>query len=243
MKLERPIVWFDLESTGVDTEQDRIIQIAAIKIKTNGEIEEKNILINPTIPIPLEASEVHGITDEMVKDKPTFKQYAQAMRDWFADCDLGGFNSDSYDVNLLMAEMDRAGVTFLDWEYNLVDVLKLYRQLFPNTLGEIYKRMFGKELDGAHNALNDIKGTKEIFEKICPEELTTSKEVDEFLQGEKKRVDIAGKLYKDSEGIVRYNFGKDVSKSVKENRGFADWMMKQSFSRDTKNKIKEILNS
>lgn len=104
--------------------------------------------------------EIHGITDEMVKDKPTFRQYAQGIRDWFYGSDIGGFNSDSYDVNLLIAEMNRVGITFADWDLNLLDVMKLYRKLYPNTLSEIYKRLFGEELDGAHNALNDVIATE-----------------------------------------------------------------------------------
>lgn len=241
MKLEKPIVFFDLESTGVDTEIDRIVQIAAIKVHPNGKREERNILINPTIPIPVEASEVHGITDDMVKDKPTFNQYAKSIRDFFFGCDIGGFNSDSYDLNLLLAEMARTDVEFADWDLNLVDVMKLYRQMFPNTLGEIYKRLFGEELDGAHNALIDIMATEKILDKILPENLTTVKEIDEFLQGDKMRVDFAGKLYKDKEGIVRYNFGKSKDKAVKEDKGFGNWMLGQSFPKDTKDKLKELL--
>lgn len=240
MKLEKPICFFDLESTSTDTETARIVQIAGIKIFPDGKREEKNILINPEIPIPIECTEIHGITDEMVKDKPTFRQYAQGIKDWFYGSDIGGFNSDSYDVNLLIAEMDRAGITFADWDLSLLDVMKLYRKLYPNTLSEIYKRLFGEELDGAHNALNDVVATEKILYKILPEGLTTVREVDEFLQESKFRVDYAGKLYKDSEGVVRYNFGKDKDKSVKDNRGFGQWMLNQSFSKDTKNKLKEL---
>lgn len=242
MKLERPICFFDLESTGVDTEVAKIIQIAGIKIFPDGRREEKNILINPEMEIPIECVEVHGITDEMVKDKPTFRQYAQGIRDWFYGSDIGGFNSDSYDVNLLIAEMNRAGITFADWDLNLLDVMKLYRKLYPNTLSEIYKRLFGEELDGAHNALNDVIATEKILYEILPKELTTVKEIDGFLQEDRVRVDYAGKLYKDSEGVVRYNFGKDKDKSVKDNKGFGEWMLKQSFPSETKTKLKQILN-
>lgn len=242
LKLERPICFFDLESTSVDTEVARIVQIAGIKIFPDGKREEKNILINPEIKIPIECTEIHGITDEMVKDKPTFRQYAQGIKDWFYGSDIGGFNSDSYDVNLLIAEMDRAGITFADWDLNLLDVMKLYRKLYPNTLSEIFKRLFDEELDGAHNALNDVVATEKILYKILPEELTTVKEVDEFLQEDKFRVDYAGKLYKDLEGVVKYNFGKDKDKSVKAEPGFGRWMLNQSFSKDTKDKLKQILN-
>lgn len=245
MKLKRPIITFDLESTSVDTETARIVQIAAIKRNVDGTKEEKNLLINPTIPIPPECTEIHGITDEMVKDAPTFKRVAQSMKTWFKDCDISGFNSDSYDIALISAEMDRAGVPFLDWELNLVDVMKLYRHFYPNKLTDIYKRFTGEDLEDAHNALSDVKASDVVLDYILKEHfetLPTPKELDELLQGSKIRVDFAGKLWQDSEGVVRYNFGKDKDKSVKENRGFGQWMLNQTFSKDTKIKLKQTLN-
>src|SRR3990172_1844736 len=188
MKLEKSIIYFDLETTGVETETARIVELACIKYKPDGTQEEKTILVNPTIPIPKEASDVHNITDEMVKDKPTFKQYAQGMRDWFKDCDLAGFNSNNYDVPLLSAEFERAGLEGIDWNPNLFDVLTLYRNLFPNTLSDVYKRLTGEELEGAHGALADITATKVIGDIIFPmlvEQsetlIETPKDVDEYL--------------------------------------------------------------
>ena len=129
MKLEKPIIYFDIESTGVETESARIIELACIKYNVDGAQEEKTILVNPGVPIPKEASDVHGITDEMVKDKPFFKQYAQAIRNWFEGCDLAGFNSDNYDIPLLSAEFERVGLEGINWNPNLLDVMKLYRLL------------------------------------------------------------------------------------------------------------------
>jgi len=245
MKLERPIIYFDVETTGLDTETSRIVEIACIKINPDGTQETKETLINPEISIPIECTEVHGITDEMVKDKPTFKQVSVSMREWFKDCDLAGYNSDSYDVNLLSAEFERAGLEGINWNPNLFDVLKLYRQLYPNTLEAVYERLTNKTLENAHSAIADIEATKEIGAILMKQlpELQTVKEVDEFLQGDKKRVDIAGKLYKDEEGVVRWNFSKNKDQDVRLDNGFCQWFLKQSFSRDTKDKIKEILNS
>jgi len=127
MKINKPLITFDLESTGVNTDTDRIVQIAAKKRFPDGTEEVKNILINPEIPIPIEASDVHGITDEMVKDSPTFKQLAVSMHKWFEGSDLCGFNSDSYDVLLLSAEMERAGVEFFTWQPNFLDVRKVFQ--------------------------------------------------------------------------------------------------------------------
>lgn len=250
MKLERNIIWWDSETTGTDVENDRICQIACTKIKIDGTRETKETLINPEIPIPKEATEVHGITDEMVKDAPTFKQLAVSMRSWFDGCDLGTYNGNSFDNVLISAEFVRAGLDPINWSPALWDALVLYRTLFPNTLGEVYKRLTGKELINSHSALADTTATLEIAEILLPllkeqnpdVEFNTVKDIDLFLQGDRKRIDLAGKLYKDSDGVVKYAFGKDKDKSVKDNPGFGKWMMSNSFPTETKNKLKEILN-
>jgi DNA polymerase-3 subunit epsilon len=241
MKITRPICFFDLESTGVDTNKDRIVQIAMITIYPDGTSIEKDVLINPEIPIPLEAAEIHGITDEMVKDAPKFKQIAKSLVDQLEGCDMGGFNSDSYDINLLLAEMDRAGVDFSIEGRNLVDVMKLYRILYPNTLSDIYKRLIGKDLEGAHDALVDVKATKEILDKILPEDLETSEDIDLFCQGDKKRVDMAGKIYQDEKGDYRWNFSKNKDELVTADKGFCNWLLSNDFPNETKNKVREII--
>lgn len=250
MKLEKPIIYFDIESTGVETESARIVELACIKYNPDGTQEEKTIKVNPTVPIPLEASEVHGITDEMVKDLPTFKQYAQAIRNWFKDCDLAGFNSDNYDVPLLSAEFERAGLEGINWNPNLLDVIKLYRLLYPNTLSEIYKRLTGKELEGAHGAVVDITATKEIADLLIPKLKETTEEIletvggiDSFMQGDKKRFDLAGKMYMDTDGIVKWNFSKNKDKAVLADAGFVSWFNQQGFPQESKNKIKELQNN
>lgn len=245
IKLIRPLITFDLESTGVDTENDRIVQIAAIKEYPNGVIEEKNVFVNPEIPIPTEASDIHGITNEMVKDAPIFKQLAVGICNWFKDCDISGFNSDSYDVNLMVAEMERAGVSnFLNWEYNLLDVMKLYRNLYPNTLSAIYERLTGEPLENAHDAMSDLIGTQKVLNIIYPlllgsteEKVETPKDIDLFLQGDKKRVDIAGKMYEDKDGIIRWNFSKNKDQPVLSDLGFVGWFLKQNFPQQSKNTI------
>jgi DNA polymerase-3 subunit epsilon len=246
MKIERPIIVFDLETTSVDTETARIVQIAAIKINHDGSTEEKNLLINPTIPIPLETSEIHGITDEMVKNAPTFKQVAQSMKNWFKGCDVAGFNSDSYDIPVISAEMERCGITFLDWEFNLVDVMKMYRHFYPNKLTDIYKRFTGKELEDAHDALGDVKATMVVMKHILEnhfDSIPTPEEVDVLLQGEKFRVDIGGKMYKDAEGVVRWNFSKNVGQPVLADPGFYNWFLKQSFPKDSKDKLLNLIQN
>ena len=243
MKLNKPIVWFDLETSGVSTEEDRIVEIACLKINPDGTRETKVTLINPEIDIPLGASNVHGITNETVKDSPKFKQIAISLREWFKDCDLGSYNGNNFDIPILSAELVRAGLEPIDWNPNLLDALSLYRNLFPNTLSDVYKRLTGKELEGAHSALSDVEATFEIAEILTKDlEQQTIEEIDLMLQADKIRVDLAGKLYKDNEGVVRYAFGKDVNKSVKDEPGFAKWMLNNSFPQETKNKLKQILN-
>lgn len=247
MKLEKSIIYFDIESTGVETETARIVELACIKYNPDGTQEEKTIRVNPTIPIPTEASNLHGITDEMVKDKPTFKQYAQAIRNWFDGCDLAGFNSDNYDVPLLSAELERVGLEGINWNPNLLDIIKLYRLLYPNTLSDVYKRLTGKELEGAHGAVADIMATKEVADLLIPklketteESLETIREIDSFMQGDKKRFDLAGKMYTDTDGVVKWSFSKNKDKAVLADAGFYQWFMGQGFPQESKNRIKEL---
>lgn len=242
--MDRPTIVIDFETTSVDTELTRIVQIGAIKYKTDGTTEEKNVLINPEIPIPVEASEVHGITDEMVKDAPKFKQIAKNLREWVKDCDFITYNGESFDLPVLNAELVRAGLEPIDWEFNSVDVFKLYRHLYPNTLSDVYKRLTGKEVENAHDAMNDVLATKEILDVLKKGiEPQSNKDIDLMLQGDKLRFDIAGKMYKDVEGTVRWNFGKVKDQPVTSDSGYATWFLKQNFPKESKEKLVQVLNN
>lgn len=242
LKLVKPIVFFDLETTGVDTENSRIVQISGVKISPDGTKFNFSSYVNPLIPIPKEATDVHGITDDMVKDAIVFEKLAKRIYEIFQGCDIGGFNSDGFDVPLLCAEMKRVDIEFLDWDYNLVDVMKLYRQLYPNTLSDIYLRLLGKEIENAHDAVSDVNATIEVLgflvEKIEPKE---PKEIDLMLQGDKKRCDIAGKIYFDGEEH-RWSFGKNIGQKVSSDLGFANWVLKNNFTEDTKNWVRNLIN-
>lgn len=250
MKLERDLVWFDFEATDVGVEIARIVQIAATKIKIDGTKEIKETLINPEIEIPTSSTEVHGITNEMVTKSPTFKQLSVSLRDWFKDCDLGTFNGNQYDIPLLNAELVRVGLNPVDWEFNTFDARILYQKLYPNTLSDIYKRLTGKELENAHNAQADVDCTIEIgnmlLEKLLKEnedlEINSVKDLDVFLQADRKRVDVSGKLYEDAEGVVRWNFSKNKDEPIKKYDSFNDWFLKQNFAKESKDKLKEIIN-
>ena len=244
MKITRPIVFFDIETTGVSTTQDRIVQIACIKIDMDGNKEEKKMLINPTIPIPKESTEVHGIDDEMVKDAPLFKNISKALYFFFKDCDIAGYNSDSFDIPLLSEEFARVGIDFLNWEHNLVDVLKYERLLHSNKLVDVYKRYTGNDLDGAHDALNDVRATVEIlFHQIENKPEITPEEIDSICQGERKRFDIGGKTHIDKDGTVRWSFGKNLNKPVLSDLPYLEWALKSDFPAELKNKLKSLKNN
>lgn len=242
MKLTKPIVFFDLETTGLDILTSRIVQIACIKINLDGTTEEKKMLINPSILIPKEATDVHGISDEMVKDAPYFSQIAKSLYSFFRGCDIGGYNSDIYDLPLLCEEFYRFSILFLDWEYNLIDVLKFERALKPNKLSDVYKRYTGKDLEGSHDAMNDTRATIEIlFNQIDNKKEITPEEIDNFCQGDKKRFDIAGKTYINKQGVVCWSFGKNIFKPVLENKTYLEWVLKNEFPSETKYKLRQLL--
>lgn len=245
LNLKRPIVFFDLETTGTNILKDRIVQIAAIKKFPNGDTEVKKTLVNPTIPIPKEAEEVHGVSDEMVKTAPTFAKISKSMHGWLLGSDLGGFNSDQFDIPLLAEEFNRVGI-----EWNLdgilfIDVLKIERLVKPNTLSEVYKRYTGTELEGAHDAQADTFATMTILEYQLEDfDLPIDvKSLEEFANENRVRVDLAGKLYENDNGEICYAFGKSKDVAVKKDPGFGKWMLNNDFPSDTKSILRSIFNS
>jgi DNA polymerase-3 subunit epsilon len=244
LNLFRPIAFIDLETTGTNITQDRIVQIGAVKLNPDGTREEKNVLVNPLIPIPKEASDVHGIKDEDVKGAPTFKQIAKSLFDWLFNCDLAGYNSNSFDIPLLSEEFGRLNIDWPMSDTKCLDVLKIERLLNPNTLEATYKRYTGLDLEGAHDALADVKATAVVLE----EQLKSSEipndivKIEEFQRDGQELVDMAGKLTKNENGDIIYAIGKDAGKTVKDNHGFGQWMLSKDFPRDTKRILNEIIN-
>ena len=242
MDIKKPIVFFDLETTGVDISADRIVQIGAIKTSEDGSEEVKNVLVNPTINIPESATEIHGISNDDVKDSPTFKQISKSLFEWLTDCDLAGYNSDNFDVPLLIEEFNRVNIEFPKETVCFVDVLKVERQVCSHKLEETYKRYTGKALDGAHDALVDIRATIEILNKQM--ELNSGlpasvPEIDAFCQGETRRVDFAGKLYEKA-GLIYWGFGKNKDRLVSETEEYANWVLGANFPKNTKKHIKTV---
>ncbi|MBA4258150.1 MAG: DNA polymerase III subunit epsilon [Chitinophaga sp.] len=247
LNLTRPIAFIDLETTGVNISNDRIVEIAIVKILPDGTRQVKRKLINPLIPIPAGASDVHGITEEMVKDAPSFKQVANEIKQFMDNCDMGGYNSNRFDVPMLIEEFLRAGVSFSVDGRKLVDVQKVFHLMEQRTLGAAYKFYCNKVLDGAHSAEVDATATWEVLEaqiERYPQIGDTVESIVKFT-GEDDIVDFARRFVKEN-GVEVFNFGKHKGKPVtqvlKEEPQYYDWMMKGDFAMNTKQKLTEILN-
>ena len=247
LQLKRPIAFIDLETTGVSLSTDRIVEIAIIKLLPDGSRQVKRKLINPQMPIPKESSEIHGITDEMVKDAPSFKQVANEIKQFIDGCDLGGYNSNRFDIPMLLEEFLRVGIEFTADGKKLVDVQKIFHLMEQRTLSAAYKFYCNKVLEGAHGAEADATATWEVLEAQLERYPQIGDTVDHIMKftGEDDIVDFARRFVKDK-GIEIFNFGKHKGKPVtqvlKEEPQYYDWMMKGDFSMNTKQKLTEILN-
>ena len=247
LQLTRPIAFIDLETTGVHISNDRIVEIAIVKILPDGSNQVKRKLINPLMPIPAGSSAIHGITDEMVKNAPSFKQVANELKQFLENCDMGGYNSNRFDVPLLIEEFLRAGIEFTTDDRKLVDVQKVFHMMEQRTLTAAYKFYCNKTLDGAHSAEIDATATWEVLEaqlKRYPQIGNTVENIVKFT-GEDDIIDFARRFVKEN-GIEVFNFGKHKGKPVtqvlKEEPQYYDWMMKGDFAMNTKQKLTEMLN-
>jgi DNA polymerase III subunit epsilon len=258
LKLKNPLVVFDLETTGLNIANDRIVEMALLKVMPDGTVEEKHRRINPTIPIPIESSLIHGIYDEDVKDEPNFKQVARSLATWLEGCDLAGFNILKFDVPMLVEEFLRADVDFEISNKKLIDAQKIFHMMEKRNLTAAYKFYCNKDLVNAHSALADTQATYEVLlsqiEKYEGQELTELngdpigiiKNDMQILHNltNGKMVDLAARMTFDAEGIEVFNFGKHKGKPVadvlKAEPGFYDWIMKGDFPLDTKRKLTQI---
>jgi len=247
LQLKRPIVFIDLETTGTNIATDRIVEIAIVKIMPDKTKHIKHKLINPQIPIPKVTSEIHGITDEKVKDAPTFKQVANELKQFIDNADLSGYNSNRFDIPLLMEEFLRAGIILEMNNRKMLDVQTIFHMMEKRTLGAAYKFYCEKELIDAHSAEADASATWEILEAQLIRYEHLGETVETVLQftGEEKYVDFARRFILDND-IEVFNFGKHKGRSVEEvlkaEPQYYDWMMKGDFPLHTKQKLTEILN-
>ena len=247
LQLTKPIAFIDLETTGISITNDRIIEIAIVKIAADGTRLVKRKLINPGMAIPAGSTAVHGITDEMVKDAPSFKQVANECKQFMDHCDIGGYNSNRFDIPMLIEEFLRAGIEFSTEGRKFVDVQKIFHKMEERTLSAAYKFYCQKILEGAHSAEADAQATYEILEAQVTRYPQMGATVDSIVQftGEDEMVDFARRFIKEN-GIEIFNFGKHKGKTVekvlKEEPQYYDWMMKGDFAMNTKQKLTEILN-
>lgn len=245
LQLTKPLAFIDLETTGVNLGTDRIIEIAIVKVLADGTRTTKRKLINPGMPIPKASSDVHGITDEMVKDAPSFSQVAQELKQMLDGCDLGGYNSNRFDIPLLVEEFLRAQVEFDMKGRRLIDVQQIFYKMEPRTLSAAYQFYCQKTLENAHSAEADVVATVEILEAQVKRYPELGSSVDSILKvtGEEPIIDFARRFIWEN-GVEVFNFGKFKGKSVAEvlraEPQYYDWMMKGDFPQHTKNKLTEI---
>lgn len=245
LQLKKPLAIIDLETTGVNPGTDRIVEIAIVKVLTDGTRIVKRKLLNPEMPIPKGASDLHGITNEMVKDAPTFKQAAHELKQVLDGCDLGGYNSNRFDIPLLMEEFLRAGVEVDMRNRKLVDVQSIYHKMEPRTLSAAYRFYCNKNLEGAHGAEADASATLEVLEAQLAKYPELGNNIDSILKvtGEDQIVDFARRFVMEN-GTEVFNFGKykgrPVADVLKAEPQYYDWMMKGDFPQHTKQKLTEI---
>ena len=248
LNLKRPIAFIDLETTGVSLSTDRIVEIAMVKILPDGNKQAKRKLLNPQIPIPQSATDIHGITDAMVKDAPTFKQSANEIKQFIDGCDLGGYNSNRFDIPMLMEEFLRAEMDIDLSRQKMVDVQHIFYVMEPRTLSAAYKFFCNKELENAHSAEADINATIEVLEAQLDRYSQLGNSTESILEviGEDKIIDYARRFIYDEKGEEVFNFGKFKGKPAsyvfKVEPHYYDWMMKGEFALHTKMKATELFN-
>ncbi len=247
LSLKKPIVFFDLETTGIQISSDRIVEISILKIFPNGNKESKTWLVNPEIEISKEASDIHGITNEQVVTEPLFSELAPKISQMIEGCDLAGFNSNRFDIPLLAEEMLRANINFDMIDRLAIDVQVIFHKKEQRTLGAGYKFYCDKDLENAHSAEADTLATFEILEAQIEkyEDVENDMEFLAKFSERTKNVDLLGRLVYDKNDTPVFNFGKHKGKSVEEvyNRepGYYSWMMNGDFPLYTKKVLSEIV--
>ena len=253
--LDRDIVFFDIESTGLNVMQDKIIQIALIKHHADGSAPvELELLVNPQIAIGAEAQAVHGISAEDVADKPPFREVAQQVIGFIGDADLGGYNSDRFDLPMLSEELSRCGIDLDVDKRRTVDVQKIFYKMEPRTLKAAYKKFCGKNLEDAHDALADVRATVDVFAgqiktyegvdyedgdgRVTIAPISNDIEaIHDFIK-DPSRVDFTNRLKRNANGEIIFNFGKYANHNVedvfKKDRNYYHWIQQKDFSTQVK---------
>lgn len=258
LNLKNPLVFFDLETTGIDIVNDRIVEYSFIKMMPNGEQIVETKKINPTIPIPAVTTAIHGISDQDVKDAPTFKEVAKNLAKFLEGADLAGFNVIRFDVPMLVEEFLRIGVPFNTKNRKIIDAQRIFHMMEPRNLTAAYKFYCGKDLVNAHSAEADTRATLDVFVSQIShyqgaKRLDKSGNEYEPVQNDmdllhkltlSNKVDLAGRMVYNSENVAVFNFGKNRNRSVlevlKKEPHYYDWIMRSGFPQETKQRLTEI---
>lgn len=259
LNLKNPVVFLDLETTGINIVTDRIVEIALLKVYPDGKEDELQMRINPEMPIPEESSRIHGIYDNDVKNEPTFKEVAKNLAKFLEGCDLGGFNSNRFDIPLLAEEFLRADIDIDLKKHKFIDVQAIFHKMEKRTLAAAYKFYCNQELVDAHSAMADVKATYEVlqsqldkYQDVVFEDNDGKKSIpivndiqklSEFSSYD-KNVDFVGRIVYDENGVEVFNFGKNkgipVEKVFEEQPGYFGWILSSEFPLYTKKVLTQI---
>jgi len=246
LNLRNPLIFFDLETTGINVASDRIVEISYLKVDLNGNETSRTYLVNPGIPIPKQASDIHGIKDEDVKDAPIFNELAKVLAREFEGCDLAGYNSTKFDIPLLAEEFLRAGVDIDLKKRKFVDVQVIFMKNEPRTLGAALKFYCEKELENAHSAEADTRATYEVLQAQLDRYSNLQNDITALAEfsSHNKNADFAGRIVFDDNDVEIFNFGKYKGRSVEEvlaqDPGYYGWMMNGDFPLYTKKVLTSI---
>jgi DNA polymerase-3 subunit epsilon len=246
LNLKKPLVFFDLETTGTNIVKDRIVEISMLKIMPNGDQESKTMKVNPTIPISPEAESIHGISNEDVKDAPTFPEIAKSVLKFIEGCDLAGFNSNRFDLPLLAEEFIRAEIDYDLKKQNFIDVQVIFHKMEKRTLSAAYQFYCDKELKNAHSAEADTLATYEILKAQIDyyQQLENDMEKISDFSSHNKNADFAGRIIYNSKGEEIFNFGKYKGKKVEDvlekDPGYYGWIINNEFPLYTKKVLTNI---
>lgn len=247
LNLSRPIVFFDIEATGLNVATDRIVEISYIKVYPDGHEESQTLRFNPGIPISAEASAVNGIKDEDVSDCPSFKEKAADLALIFSECDIAGFNSNYFDTPLLVEEFIRAGINFDITKCRFVDVQNIYHKMEKRTLAAAYKFYCDKDLENAHTAQADTRATYEVLQSqldLYGKELKNDIGFLAEFSRRNRNVDLAGRIVLNEQGVETINFGKykgqAVADVIRREPGYFSWIMQGDFPQNTKQEFMRL---
>lgn len=246
LKLKKPLVFFDLETTGTNITHDRIVELSFLKLMPDGSTVEKTRRINPGMPIPAEATAVHHITDADVADEPTFAQIAKSLAECLRGCDFAGFNSNRFDLPLLDQEFVRAGVDFDFGACRFIDVQTIYHKREPRTLTAAYRYYCGRNLEDAHSAMADTRATYEVLMAQMDHYGDLPDDVEHLAEyaSQNRNVDLMGRLIYDDNGCEVINFGKYKGQKAEDvlrrDPGYYSWIMGGDFTNNTKQAFTRI---